>query len=307
MNTPRLIEGSRRNVAALLVAVALGQGLAAAAGADAIRRTIETVPGPAPGPALMVAGLGLAAGLATLGERWVGERLAQSYVNDARRQLFEALIASGRSSREGRWLTPFVSDLAALRNWAARGPVRLATASLSTVAASLWFATAWPALSAALLPFALCLVAMAAAMPALRGAIASQRTVRGALTRFLIRRVRAEVAGICSPRGHGRKGLAERASELSRLAERRAAVAGVLEAAAVLAGALSALAVVVLVQLRPEQGQGALIGGLALAGFIASRFLEISRALHAHVGGRIALLRLGQLLSGPSRTNGDDE
>lgn len=304
MTPPSLIAPRRRLVVIALLTVALVQGVSAAGSAEAVRLTIAATGDAARKPALIVAGLAIAAGLAVLGERWIGERLAQSYVIDTRKCLFEAVIAQGSAGREARWLTPMVSDLAALRNWAARGPVRLVTATLAGSAASAWFALAWPGQALALLPIAAGLGFILIAARRLDRVIAAQRSQRGALTRFLIRRVRAEIAGDVSPHGHGRKGLALKSAELGRASEQRALQVGVMEAIAVITGALSALILVIIAMNAAAVDKSALIAGLALIGFIATRLLEVARALHAHVGGQVARRRVATLLRNAS--NGKD-
>jgi hypothetical protein len=194
----RLLSRARRPAAGGLVAVALGQAAAAAGTAEALRLAMETPAHKILAPASVAVLLAGATALAVLGERWIGERLAQSFVADARRALFESVIASpGR--REARWITSFVGDLAALRNWAARGPVRLATASLAGLAAACWFAYGWPREAAALLPLVTGAGAMLLCCGHLAGVIEAQRRERGSLTRFLIRRLRAEIGSRVSP------------------------------------------------------------------------------------------------------------
>lgn len=299
MKPPSLVAPQRRAVVAVLLVVALIQGVAAAGSAEAIRIAIGARADAMLMPALVIAAMAMTAGVAVLGERWVGERLAQSYVIDTRRCLFDAVIAQGSSGREARWLTPLVSDLAALRNWAARGPVRLVTASLAGSAATIWFLIAWPRHGVALVPMGIGLVLIMLGTRQLTHVIAEQRRERGALTSFLIRRVRAEVSARISPRGHGRNGLALRSARLGLKAERRAFVVGIMEATAVTAGALSALALVVAAVDSSSVDKGALIAGLALIAFIATRLLEIARALHAHVGGKVAQRRIARLLGDP--------
>lgn len=296
MTPPRLIEANRRPVAALLLLLALAQGAAAAGSAEAVRLAIDADAATIAGPAAIVAALAIVAGLAVLGERWTGERLAQSFVSDTRRILFEAVIAQGTSGKEARWLTPLVSDLAALRNWAARGPIRLFTATLAGQAAAVWFAISWPQFGMALLPIAIGLAIVLGLTRRLTAAIADQRAARGALTRFLIRRVRLEVGGHVSPRGHGRNALADRSAKLGLCAERRAFMAGSMEAVAVSAGGIAALTMIA-VATRADADGSTLVAGLALIAFIATRLLEFARALHAHIGGEVALRRISRLVS----------
>jgi hypothetical protein len=70
-----------------------------------------------------------------------------------------------------------------------------------------------------------------------------------------------------------------------------------MDAVAMSAGAIAALALVLLAGPAGEAGQSAMVAGLALIAFMSTRLLEVARALHAHVGGEVALRRLERLLS----------
>ena len=195
------------------------------------------------------------AGLAIVAERAMAERLAQSLVHDMRTALFEGVISHGRGTTEERWLTPLVGDLTALRNWAARGVVRVWTSGLAVVGGSLWFALAWRDSIAALIPFAAAIVLLPLLVGRLNATVSAQRVARGQLNRFLIRRVRAETAGLVHRGRHGRKCLNTRSLALTGWARRRANWAATIEAAMLVAGGLSAL-LLVIVQRDAAHGPG---------------------------------------------------
>ncbi len=299
MTLPRLTAPQRRPMVALLVTLAAAQAALAAAAAAALGRAMAVPDAQLLAAGGMAAGLAAVTGAALLTERSLAERLAQSLILDTRAALFESVIRHGRGSSEERWLTPFIGDLTALRNWAARGVIRLWTSAIAGAGAALWFAVAHPAAAAALAPLALGLLLVLLGALRLRQVIGEQRQARGRLTRFLIRRVRAEVAGQVARGRHGRRELGQRAQLLARLAECRTRWAATIEVVMVVAATLAAILLVIAFR-QAEGSASELVAGLALLGFAGARFVEFARALHAQLGGMIAIARLDQQLATPT-------
>lgn len=296
---PRLLSGSRMKLAVLLAALALGEALLAVLMAETIDRLLSGGTLLAL-PALPVAaGLAGLAGLALLTERWVGERFAQSFVIDCRAALFKAVTRHRGEGKDARWLTGLVNDMAALRNYALRGTVRLWTSALSAGGAIVWVALTMPCERTALLPLAAGTGCMILLARPLARAIDSQRSQRGRMNRFFVRRVRIEMAGKPVTNGHGFRTLASLSDELGRLSVRRAIVAGAMTAVIALAGLLATLMIAV-TALASGNGAG-IAGSLTLIAFISTRLMETSRALHARIGGGIALARLAQKLARPAK------
>jgi ABC-type multidrug transport system fused ATPase/permease subunit len=288
---PSIADRSRRWFIGLLVALAMVQAGAAAAGSAALGATIAAPAGALVAAAVPAAVFAILAGLAIIAERMVAERLAQSLVHDVRTTIFEGVIAFGRGTTEERWLTPLVGDLAALRNWAARGIVRLWTSGLAALGGLVWFIAAWRDQLGALIPFGVAILLFPWFATRLNRTISAQRVARGRLTRFLIRRVRAEIGGTVQRGRHGRKCLSSRSLSLTDWARRRSKWAAIMEATMLVAGGLAAL-LLVIGHRTGAGGAGELVAALALIGFIASRALEFARALHAHCAGSIARDRL---------------
>jgi ABC-type multidrug transport system fused ATPase/permease subunit len=294
---PRLLAGPRRALAVLLVALALGEALLAVLFAAGLDRLLAGAQPPL--TALLAAsGIAAMAAAALMLARWVGEDFAQSFVSDCRAALFEAVTRHPDEGNDARWLTVLINDMAALRHYALRGSVRLWTSSLAAGTAGLWVCAMMPMLRMALIPLVLGALTVLAVVWPLSRAIAAQRGARGRLNRFLVRRVRAELAGEVSAKGHGFKKLAQLSADLGQASVERASSAGAMDAVATLAGLAAAL---VIVWQSAHGGAGAqgevgLAGSLTLLGFIAARLLESARALHARIGGRLALVRLAQLL-----------
>lgn len=291
---PGLLAGKRRELAAMLAVLALGEAVVAVLFAAAIDRLLASTAAPAI-PALAAAGLAFMAGLGLLATRWVGEDFAQSFVTDCRAALFEAVTRSNGDGQDARWLTVLINDMAALRNYALRGSVRLWTSVLSASAAAGWVMITMPLLRPALIPLAFGAGIIILLTWPLAHAINAQRSQRGRLNRFMVRRVRAELAGTPSAKGHGFRKLATLSADLARLSVRRAVRAGAMDGLAMAAGLAAALLIVW--QALGPNGAAGLAGSLTLSGFIGARLLETARALHARIAGRIALQRLDQLLA----------
>ncbi|WDA40981.1 hypothetical protein [Erythrobacter sp. BLCC-B19] len=299
---PRLLAGRRRGLAAALVALAIGEALLVVLFAA---RLDQLLTGPTPAPSALAAGMGIAATAATalLLQRWVGESFAQGYVADCRAALYAAVVRwRGAAPSEGgaRWLTGLINDMASLRNYALRGSVRLWTSATAAGVAGLWVALTMPQLRIGLVPLLLgTAIILIQAFPLSR-AIVMQRRERGRLNRFMVRRVRADLEGGSPRKGNGTRKLASLSATLARAAVTRAAAIGAMEAIATLAGLAAAL--VLVWQAGGRGGHAGIAGHLTVIGFIAARLLESVRALHARIGGQIALDRLaGLIASAPPR------
>lgn len=292
---PLLLADNRRILATLLTLLALGEAVLAVLFAAALDRLI-THDGALLLPLLAAGGIAAMAGSAMMLGRWLGEGFAQGFVSDCRAALFSAVTRHAGEGGDARWLTVLINDMAALRNYALRGTVRLWTSVTAASASCLWVFATMPHLRTALIPLVAGAGVIVVLVWPLSRAITTQRRERGKLNRFLVRRVRAELAGEASKRGHGFRKLATLSDDLARAAVHRAATAGTMEAAATLAGLLAAL-VLVWQTMTGLEGRGSLAGSLTLLGFIAARLLESARALHARIGGRIALDRLEKLLA----------
>jgi hypothetical protein len=294
MNPPRLLAGKRWPIGLALGVVALAQAGLAAAFSEAIGSVAAGTGAGVAGSVTFAFVLALAMGAAMLAERSTAERFAQSFVLECRARLFDAVIRNRGKGNEARWLGGLVGDLSALRNYAMRGSVRLWTSLLAGAAAGGWLVYSAPRQGMVLLPFIACLVLLMGITILLRRTIARQRGSRGRLNRFVLRRVRIEMAGAPCPRGHGIKRLGELSGQLRSDSERRAFVFGSMEFLASLSGGL---AVLLLVMTAPaSQSNAVLVGQISLVGFIAARMLETARALHARAGGHIALGRLANML-----------
>lgn len=296
---PRLLAGPRRSLAALLAVLALGEAVAAVLFSAQLNHLLAA-PKLDAGSLAGSGGIAAMAAGAMLLQRWVGERFAQGYVADCRTALFTAMARQRGATAPGtdaRWLTVLINDLAALRNYALRGTVRLWTSTLAAGAAAAWAAVTMPQLRVGLIPLALGAAMIALLSRPLAHAVSDQRRERGRLNRFLVRRVHAELGDEPARGGHGFRKLEALSGDLANAAVRRAGHAGAMEAAATLAGLGAALSLALAWQASGQTSHAGIAGSLTLLGFIAARLLESARALHARIGGSIALKRLQQRLA----------
>ena len=291
---PGLLTGGRSVWLVALVLSAISQAAAAAAFAEVLSLALRDASDPR-----ILSMLGLIAALlagASFAERLVGEIVAQSYIHAVRLELFEALIAHRGTTSEAQWLNPLVNDLGALRNWAARGPVRLLTASIALVLSMAIFVFRYPQLAGAALPFPICLGLVWWLAPSLRETIRQQRGARGGLTRFIVRRARIEASGQAKKNRHGRVSMIDRSQQLWRLAVSRARVFAMLEGLATAAPAV-ALVIVATVTFGGGAEPALSIAAITLIGFAGARQLEIVRAVHASIGGNVAHERIELVLT----------
>lgn len=291
---PGLLTGGRGVWLVALMFSAISQAAAAAAFAEVLSTALVD-----PGNMRILALLGLIAALlagASYAERLVGEIVAQSYIHSVRLELFEALIAHRGTSSEAQWLNPLVNDLGALRNWAARGPVRLLTSSVALLLAMIIFVVRYPQLATAALPFPVCIALIWILAPSLRETIRRQRGARGGLTRFIVRRARIESAGQVKKNRHGRTSMTDRSRELGQLSVKRARSFALLEAIATAAPGIALLAVV-LATAGSSPDHSLTIAAITLIGFAGARQLELVRAVHASIGGNVAHERIERVLT----------
>lgn len=294
MTPAALLDRLRRGSLVWLAACSIGQAGGAVIVALALGKAIGD--GLSAATTCWMAFGGLLTAAAMLGERWAGEVLAQSLVSELRLRLFDRLVASKGVTNEAQWLNPLVGDLAAIRNWAARGPVRLATAALALFVTLFLFALQMPYLALSGVPLGMAMLCFIPVGRRLAKEIRKQRLARGALTRFIVRRARIEASGQIKANRHGRQSMRRRSGELAKLAISRARYFGLLEALAACGSAAAAITLAA-VAARLSVAPADVAAAATLIGFMSSRLLEVARASHAAIGGYIAFARIAAVLS----------
>lgn len=295
MSLPPLVDGPRRIWFAALVATGFMQGGAAALGAWVSGQAIGAAAignGLAAGEAMLLLATAAMAAAAGFAERFVGEELAQAYVFDLRRRLFSASMSAAGSVAHTRLLMPFVGDLTAVRNWAARGPAAILTASAAAFGGATLLVLQAPGLALGLTPLLLALIVLQILYTRLSTLIGEQRNARGRLTRFVTGRLRrAARQQPYKPDAtveDDTVGLSRRAVRLAVISVRRAQIVGLMDATALFAGGLSLLAILALA-VGGNVDSTAVISVVGLTAFLSTRLLDIARALHALAGGAVAL------------------
>lgn len=306
MSLARLFGRGRRWRAAGLGLAGLGQAAAAAVSASAASAALASPEAAAPMLALMLAGGGAMAG-ALVAERRLGEGLAQDYVRELRLTLFEASVRAVHGLDRARLAVPFVGDLAAVHNWAARGPIRLLAAGTACAGGLIALVGLHPELWPAALPL---IAAPALAAPlgrSLRATIGQQRDIRGGMTRFVLRRLdrHAGQAPEDAELARHRLGLERRTARLVVASLRRATLAAGLEAVAIGASAAAAATVIGLSALVAGLPAASVVGAMALAGFAGARLRDMARAEHARIAGEVAHDRILARLREAAAVNQD--
>ena len=201
MKLPRVMSGRRRRILARLVAIALGQSVAAITLAWLVRGIIDaqirtSVPRPwiwfaAAAPLLVIA-----IGFLRRCERVDAERLAQSYIHRLRRALFERLCRSDvlelQRVHRGALMLRFISDLGSIGEWVSVGIARLLVTAI-TVGVTLLMLAVYDLRAAALVGI---LLAGGLGIAAILG-----RSLNAAVIH--VRRRRAHLAANLTEKAHG--------------------------------------------------------------------------------------------------------
>lgn len=244
---PRLLEGGRRRLFAVLLSTGVGQAVLAGATAVAMPLLLD----PSAGVRTRVTATGalvaaaLLLGLVRLLERRFAERLGQHYVHQMRSGLVASSLQSVRGPSVGITVARTTNDLSAIRNWVALGITPIAVGIPVIVGTTVVLAMLHPLLVIAVLgPMALLVVVLAAlAGPAFRRARILRRR-RGSLASHVADTVAA--APSIRTAGGVRRELAHvdrLGAKVAAAAVRRATVAGSMRGAAVAAATLSMVAV----------------------------------------------------------------
>lgn len=306
---PRALRGRRRGMFAALVALGVGQALAAVTWSLIIGSLVDglAAPGTA-GLALRTTGLislALVAGLLVARERVLAEHLGQRWVNEIRVLLFDHVartpVRQYRGST-GATALRFVGDLTALRRWASLGMAKLAVAAPLVMGC----------LVALLLVSPLVAMAAGAVVAAGLGAtVASAARLRA--TSRIARRRRARVAAHVTEhvgqrlvmqafgRADDERHRVHRAGRsLTRAMVRRARAVGLIrgigEVTTLLATGAALLAAVI-----SGVSPGAAAAAIAVVAVLVTPLRELSRVTEYRAGAVVATEKITQMLARPVR------
>lgn len=303
-----LLKGARRLIFASVVASALGQAVAAAAGAWCVQHLFDELAGGSDAGdydlRLLAGGFAAAALLAFLLEvlqRRLGEGLALNYTAEVRLALFDHHLNSpaghlgGRS--HGAALLPFVGDLAALKQWVSSGLARVSAALVTTIALLMILASRNLILTASVATaIALGAAILLALGSPLDAAVREVRRRRGALAGFVSSRLSAVAAiqMMARTKTERRKVIA-RMNFLNKAGQRRAWLVGGMRGAAQLTGSLLILATLLagmheIAARRLTPGE--VVGALSLVGLLAAGMHDFARGLEMWYPARISRQRI---------------
>jgi ABC-type multidrug transport system fused ATPase/permease subunit len=177
---PKLLVGQRRKLMALLVGT--GLGMAALSGASAflmayLLTAVDNQTRLAAVMGLLAAAGGIGAG--RIAERVLAERLGQSYIQELRRGLMTAVLATRNGPSVGITIARITNDLSSVRNWVSMGiaPLTVGIPLIFGTTIALWLLS--PPLAVAMaLPLGILSVALALALALLARAANGVRSNR---------------------------------------------------------------------------------------------------------------------------------
>jgi ABC-type multidrug transport system fused ATPase/permease subunit len=243
---PKLLVGRRRKLMALLVGT--GLAMAALSGASAYLMTFllnaadsQTRFSAIAGMLVMAGGIGAG----RIAERVLAERLGQSYIQELRRGLMTAVLATPKGPSVGITIARLTNDLSSVRNWVSMGiaPLTVGIPLILGTTIALWFLS--PPLAVAMaLPMCVLSVAVALlARPAFNKAKALRKK-RGRLAAQVADTVAAAVT-VRAAGGERREvqHIYRLGGEVASAAIDRARVGGYLRASAAVSGAVTVVVV----------------------------------------------------------------
>lgn len=300
---------------ALLVALGLGQAVAATGGALCVRALFDALSSPSglQPSSPWILGL-LVSALAVSGlEAWQrasAEMLALDYTSEIRLALFDHLadVPADRLARrsQGGLLLPFVGDLSALRLWASQGLARLLVGGVMTAGLMAALVVSSPAIA---LVCGLVLAAGATGTlflgPPLERAVRQVRRRRAGLTSLIASRLSA-LATLQALGGARRERAAieRRNRAVTRAAILRAGLVGGLRGLAQLTSALLAAAALVsggMAMARGELSLGGVVAAMGLVGLMGPAIYDLGRAFELWRPAKIASEKFRALMAEPVR------
>ncbi|MDI3211316.1 ABC transporter ATP-binding protein [Arthrobacter sp. AL12] len=276
---PKLMVGRRRKLMALLAGTGLAMAALSAASAHSVAFLLNAADNQARFAA--IAGmLVMAGGIGTgrIIERVLAERLGQSYIQELRRGLMTAALATPKGPSVGITIARLTNDLSSVRNWVSMGIAPL-TAGIPLIVGTtiaLWFLSPPLALAMAL---PLCVLGVALALlarPAFNKAKALRRK-RGRLAAQVAETLAAAVP-VRAAGGESREvqRIYRLGGEVAAAAIDRARVGSYIRAAATVSGAVTVILVAATGSWLSING-GTIAAALALVGLLASPVNDFGR------------------------------
>ncbi len=307
---PVLFRGRRRLRLALLVLLGSAQAGLTLAIALSVKQGFDSAGTASLVDAALLAGISTAALILAGVLRWrefvEAERLAQGYVHAVRVAIYRHALRLGVAGLEqtsrAALLLRFTGDLAPIRLWISRGLLRGLVGSLSVAMTLLALALLEPVLGAAvsLVVGATILVTVAL------GPRLEQRTRRVRSRRTaMLRQAQNTLSRLSAVEAHGgarqeRRGLARLSRRLQRSTVSQSIVAGAMRAVGETGGSAAGLMAVLLGGLLVALGlttAGGVVAALLIAGLLAPKVLDITRAFEYWTGARTSIEKQAALLA----------
>ncbi len=313
---PRPISRSRSGTFGALVAIGVGQAVAAIGIALLVQRGFDVlVTGTAPATGAVAAPVvaGLAVGVVATAvlrglERVVAERLGQHYVTDVRETLFHHLTrvpARELGSRDrGSMLMRFVGDLSALRSWVSLGLARLVVGGLAVGLSAAALSAVNPALGAAVggVMVAGALATWAVSPPLLRRTAAARRHQSRLTGEVTERLTHVAVLQASGQERRERARVSRRSSDAADAAVARAGATGVTRGIAEGTATLATVAALLVGALEVQAGRttaGTVVAAVSIAGLLAGHLRDLGRVAEHATGASVARAAARRFLAMP--------
>ena len=307
---PQLLEGRRLWRFLLLLAVGVLQSVAAVVLAMSIKVLFDALGGIGPGGVSGAIGASIVAlacgGLLRWWEYVEAERLAQSYVHAVRLVLFRHALRLGsegmQQTSRSAILLRFTGDLSPLRQWVSRGLSR-GLVGLVTIVATVGGLLILDPFVGAVIAGAMLATALAAIALG-PGLEVSTRKVRRQRTRML-RRVQDRLTHLAVIEAHGnerqeRMGMEADSRRLQKSAIAQSIHSGALRAlgeAGASAASLFAVVAGVFLVAAGLATPGGIVAAVLVAGFVAPKVHDVTRAFEHWTAARIALEKQAAFLA----------
>lgn len=307
---PVLFRGRRRMRLALLVALGVAQAVLTVVMALGVKRAFDGIGGSSQIEAGLFAG-GSAAALLLAGVlRWrefvEGERLAQGYVHAVRVAIYRHALRLGvagmRQTSRAAVLLRFTGDLSPIRLWISRGLLRGLVGSVSVVLTLAALIAIEPVLGGAVSVVAVLTVVATLAL----GPVLDRRTRRVRSRRtVMLKRAQERISRLSSVEAHGnarqeRRALAQLSRRLERSSVDQSVIAGAMRAIGETGGSAAGLLAVLVGATLVSLGlttAGGVVASMLIAGLLAPKILDVTRAFEYWTGARTAIEKQAALLA----------
>ena len=303
---PALWNVRRAMQLGLLVAAGIAQA-AAALGMSFAASDLVGMPLNAAGHTLMLLGGSTLAAIGlAIGQSWLAERFAVSYVHELRLSFMETVLLTprdGRARKFGHVMTRVVNDMSAIKLWLSRGLVSIVATAAMLATIAVWLAMTGPDLAAALaMAVAAWLACAVLVLLPLTAAIRETRRRRGSVAGFSGTLLQLRYGLLTKGRGpHSMRVLGRKSDALGQALSRRAIWSGAIRATAL---PIVPLVIVLMAQMTAagdtQTGHADFALQILIASFVAAQLATVAAGFEYFQGARIAMQKLTSILAVPT-------